>query len=97
MRMPNIREVKIATLRRHQNLKDLSKTPGKKRKTILYWKKILKETEIDVMEIKNTTADREEWKKRVNDRIEHLKSYEKQKGHHHRMNLGEERIEERNH
>ena len=49
------------------------------------------------MEIKNTAADREEWKKRVNNRIEHLKLFEKQKGHHHKMNLGKERIEERNH
>ena len=97
MRMENNREVKIATLGWYEKLEQLPKTPGKKRKTTLYWRKILREAGVDLMEIEQLTSDRDEWKKRVMERAEHLTRYEKQKGHHYREDQGERRIEDRNH
>ena len=80
MRMPNTREVKIATLGWHEKLEELPKAPRKKRKTILYWRKILEEAGVDIMEIENLTADREEWRKPVKERIEHLKNMKSKEG-----------------
>ena len=44
MRMDHSREVKVAVLGWNKMLEHVPKTPGKKRKTILYWKKIVKQT-----------------------------------------------------
>ena len=43
------------------------KTPGKKRKTIIYWKKLLREANIDWTEAGRMAQDRSAWKEVVSD------------------------------
>ena len=56
------------------------KVGGRKDKTILYWRQTLKESGIDPTQIEELSANRKEWKKMVNDRIEHIHKYEETLG-----------------
>ena len=47
MRMKDDSLSKVAVLGWYKKLEGVSKSPGKKRKTVLYWKRILSEAEID--------------------------------------------------
>ena len=80
MRMPDNRLVKAAVLGWLQDLEGWSKVPGKKRKTVLYWKGLLKEGGFDWTKIGALTADRDEWKSKVRERMSHLENWEKQGG-----------------
>ena len=71
----------------------MKKTAGKKRKTIIYWKKLLKEAIIDWTEAGRVAQDRSAWKEAVMKRVKHMEKYEKQQGHHYTWGPSEMRIE----
>ena len=81
MRMEEGRLVKQATLGWWSELEEWGKTKGRKRKTILYWKKLIREAGWDWCEIGSMTKDREGWRERVRERISHIQLYEDQQGH----------------
>ena len=58
-----------------------SKAPGKKRKTELYWKRILNEAGIDGTDVGRLASDRSGWKKLVKETMDHLDVYERQLTH----------------
>ena len=75
MRMDDERMTKGVVLGWMEELEKWEKKPGRTRKTTFYWKKLLKEAGIDFTEIGKLTADRKEWKRRVNERMKHLGKY----------------------
>ena len=77
IRMNDNRMVKATTLGWLEDLENRKKLPGKKRKTILYWKKLIKEAGVDYTKIGQIATDRKVWKQRVKERTEHLKECEK--------------------
>ena len=89
MRMEDDRIVKAVTLGWMESLESVEKVPGKKRKTVLYYKKLVREAGMDYTRIGQLTGHRKEWRKRINKRMKHLDKWEKQRG---KMNR-EEKIE----
>ena len=77
MRMDDNRTVKAVTLGWLEDLEDHGKRPGKKDKTVIYWKKIVKEAGLDWTDINRLTADRKCWKATVRERMDHLESWER--------------------
>ena len=71
---------KIATLGWLSALEEHEKRPGKKRKTILYWKQLLREAGIDYTKIGEETRDRKVWKRRVMERMDHIAEWERNGG-----------------
>ena len=82
MRMDNERATKAATLGWLQKLEEVEKCPGRKRKTVSYWKKLIREAGWDWTEIDQITSDRNKWRKMIDERMKHLESYERGRGHH---------------
>ena len=80
MRMEDDRQVKAVTLGWLEDLENHDKMPGKKRKTVLYWKRLVKEAGLDCSKIGALTKDRKEWKRIVNKRMKHLKEWEQKGG-----------------
>ena len=80
MRMDDDRQVKAAILGWMEDLESFNKMPGRKRKTVLYWKRLLKEAGVDYTKIGALTKDRDGWKGIVNRRMKHLLEWEKQGG-----------------
>ena len=80
MRMEDDRLVKVATLGWMEELEEVDKVPGKKRKTVLYYKKLVKEAGLEYTRIGSLTRQRKEWKKRINQRMSHLAKWESQRG-----------------
>lgn len=76
-RMKDERLVKAVTLGWMRELEGLDKVPGKKRKTLLYWMKLLREAGIDHTRIDELTADRKAWKATVMTRMKHLEDWER--------------------
>ena len=93
LRMPDERSTKIAVLGWFAELEKWKKTPGKKRKTIIYWKKLLRKANIDWTESGRMAQDRSAWKEAVMKRVAHMEKYEKQLGHHYTWGPNEMRIE----
>ena len=93
LRMGNERLTKAVVLGWYEGLEGKEKMKGRKKKTILYWKKLLKEAGIDWTDIQRLTADREGWRKIVKGRFSHLEKWENQQGHKYEWGIGEERIE----
>ena len=54
-----------------ESLESAKKVLGKKRKTILYYKKLVKEAGMDYTRVGQMTRQRKEWKKRINIRMKH--------------------------
>ena len=81
MRMEDSRTVKAVVLGWLAELEDHQKMPGRKRKTVLYWKKLLKEAGIDWTRINQLTSDRKEWKGIVKQRMKNLEKWERGNGH----------------
>ena len=79
-RMDDERQVKAVTLGWMVDLENYGKRPGKKRKTILYWKKLLKEAGVDILKISSLTADRDEWKGIVRARMRYLDEWDRRGG-----------------
>ena len=80
MRMDDSRHVKAVTLGWLEELEEHEKMPGKKRKTVLYWKNLLREAGIDYTNIKKLTEDRKQWKAIVKSRMKHLEEWERKGG-----------------
>ena len=80
VRMDDTRLVKNVTLGWLEDLEGYDKVKGKKRKTVLYWKKILKEAGFDYTNIGVECGDRKEWKRKVRERIKHIEDWERRGG-----------------
>ena len=79
-RMPDDRMVKGVVLGWLDKLENWEKVPGKKRKTLLYWKGLLRESGVDYTQIGMLTQDRDHWRALVRDRMNHLEAWEKAGG-----------------
>ena len=55
---------------------------SRKRKTVIYWKKLLKEANIDWTKAGRMAQDRSAWKEAGMKRVAQMETYEKQQGHH---------------
>ena len=78
--MTKVRRTKAAILGWLRTLENYSKTPGKKRKTMLYWINLLKEPGIDLTTAGDVAQDRDRWKQLVTQRIKLLYEWDRQKG-----------------
>ena len=76
LRMKDDRMVKAVVLGWMSKLEEWPKCKGRSRKTILYWRKLVKEAGWDYTKIAGFATDRGEWKRRVKERMEHLEEYE---------------------
>ena len=81
MRLEDDSIVKIATLGWLTDLESYAKIPGKKKKTLLYWKRIVKEAGIDYTKINQLTSDRKAWRSIVKERVKHIQEWERKGGH----------------
>ena len=72
LRMENTRQTKAAILGWMKKLEAYRKTPGRKRKTLLYWKGLLREARVDWTKAGEIAQDRDGWRTMVHDRVEHL-------------------------
>jgi hypothetical protein len=77
MRLEDSSTVKAVTLGWLEDLENHDKRPGRKRKTILYWRRLIKEAGLDWTEIGSLTEDRKEWKSKVRERAKHIDQWEK--------------------
>ena len=80
IRMKDNRLVKAATLGWLEDLESRAKLPGRKRKTMLYWKLLIKEAGVDYTKIGQIASDRKVWKQKVKTRTEHLEKWERSCG-----------------
>ena len=81
MRMEDDRMVKAVVLGWVEQLERWERVSGSRRKTVLYWKKLLREAGIDYTKIGLLTRDRKKWKGLVKERMEDLRTWERSKGH----------------
>ena len=81
LRMSNERLTKVAVLGWYGKLEQVRKVGGRKRKTLLYWRRLLREAGIDCTDVERLSSDRKVWKDLVMERMRHLDVYERQKGH----------------
>ena len=86
-RMGEERITKVVTLGWIEELEGMGKCPGRKRKTVRYWRKIVEEAGVDWTKVGALSADRDGWRKMVEERMEHLEKYERSKGN---LRTGEE-------
>ena len=80
MRMDDDRLVKATTLGWIEELENIDKVPGKKNKTVTYWRNKIRNAGLDPTKIGDLTKDRKEWKTTVKSRIEHILAYDESKG-----------------
>ena len=92
MRMKDESLTKVAVFGMYKKLEGVNKAPGKKRKTVLYWKRILSEAGIDWTDVGRLASDRSGWKKLVKERMYHLDVFERQLGHGYVWGDGEKRL-----
>ena len=81
IRMKDESLTKMAVLGWYKKLEGVSKAPGKKRKTVLYWKRILSEEGIAWTDVGRLASDKSRWKKLVRERMDHLDVHERQLAH----------------
>ena len=91
--MSNTRITKIAVLGWLEDLETIKKCPGKKRKTLFYWRKLLREAGVNWSEAGTIAQDRKEWRRIVRNRMTHLEKWERQQAHNHQLT---ETVRERN-
>ena len=90
LRMGNERMTKAMILGWYECLEGRKKMPGKKRKTVLYWKSVIKKAGRDWTDVERMIADKEEWNSVVKERMEHLYKWECQKGNKYEWGENEE-------
>ena len=88
-RMEDGRQTKVAVLGWLKELEETDKCPGRKRKTLLYWKKLIREAGWDWTKISTLTSDRDRWRNAVKERMDHLGIYEMTKSNQWREENGE--------
>ena len=74
---------------------DWEKTKERKMTTLAYWRKLLKEANIEVHEVERIAMDRVKWKNVVESRKRHIEQFEKQQEHQYRRHDDEEIMERR--
>ena len=79
MRMEDERMCKALVLGWMEDLERWKKK-GKVRKTVFYWRKLIREAGLDCTKIGEMTKDRKAWKNTVKERMKHLDQYEQSKG-----------------
>ena len=77
MRMDDKRLTKVACLGLAKISANPTEMSGKKDKTLLYWRKLIREAGMDVNEMDKLTQDRKGWRRAVEARMEHLHKWEK--------------------
>ena len=80
LRMDDGRMVKAVVLGWMEGLEVFPKQKGKIRKTLVYWRKLVKEAGWDITRLGKLAADRKKWKSMVMERMKHLEKYEWSKG-----------------
>ena len=70
------RGTKKVVLGWYRKMDGTEKVKGKKRKTVLYWKRLLREVEIDLTIVKRLRGDRAGWKNLVMNKMSHLERWE---------------------
>ena len=81
LRKGNENLTKVAVLGWYERLEEYEKCAGKKRKTVLFWKTILRNAGIDWTDVERLCNDRNGWKEKIKERMEHLYKWQAQKGH----------------
>ena len=81
LRMEDGRIVKSMVFGWLRNLEERGKRKGQKRKTVLYWRKLIREAGWDVTRIGKLVEDRRKWKEMIRERMKMLAEYEDSKGH----------------
>ena len=95
VRMENDRLTKAMVFGWYEGLEGKDKMMGRKRKTVLYWKRVLKECGVDWTDVERVCSDRDGWKECVRERMNHLDKWERQQGHMYEWGANE-RMCERN-
>ena len=80
LRMEDGRTVKSVVFGWLKNLESRERVRGSKRKTVLYWRKLIREAGWDVTEIGKQAQDRKKWKAAVRARMKHLGEWEESRG-----------------
>merc|ERR1711867_105278 len=80
VRMGNERLTKAMVFGWYEGLEGKAKKKGMKRKTVLYWKRILRECGVDWTDVERLCGDRDGWKACVRGRMKHLDKWERQLG-----------------
>ena len=80
LRIGNKRLTKAMVLGWYERLEGRSKMIGRKKKTVLYWKRMLREAGVNVTDVERLVRDRKGWRKRMEGRMDHLYRWECQKG-----------------
>ena len=80
VRMGNDRLTKAMVFGWYEGLEGKQKMLGRKRKTVLYWKRVLIECGIDWTDIERMCSDRDGWKKCVDEQVRHMNIWKRQKG-----------------
>ena len=94
-RMSDERLVKQATMGWIRRMEMGRKPRRRKMTTLAYWHRLLKEANIEVLEVERIAMDRVKWKNVVESRMRHIEQLEKQQGHQYRRHDDEEIIERR--
>ena len=76
MQIGDERLVKSAVLSWWEDLEEVNRVPGKRRKTVLYWKRLLREAGIAYTRIGQITVARKEWKEAVRKRMKRIEEWE---------------------
>ena len=63
-----------------EELERWEKPKGRRRKTVCYWKKLMREAGLDPTNAAALTADRKKWRRLVGERMRHLDKYERSLG-----------------
>ena len=79
MRMDDSRLVKNVTLGWMEDFERYDKIQERKRKTMLYWKKLVREAGIDYTTLGEKCTDRKVWKAIVNKRVKEIDEFEKRR------------------
>ncbi|KAI8486755.1 hypothetical protein Bbelb_355030 [Branchiostoma belcheri] len=93
MRMSNDRITKAVVLGWYQGLEGKDKVAGRKRKTVLYWKGLLKDSGVDWTDVERLSSDRDGWRKIVRERMDHLDKWERQRGNKYEWSMEEGALE----
>ena len=83
---------KLAVLYWYKKLEGVSKAPGKKRNSVLYWKRIMSEAGMNWTDVDMLAGDRSGRKKLVKERMDHMYAYERQLAHGYVWRDGEVRL-----
>ena len=63
-----------------KNLEQRTRVRGSKRKTVLYWRRMIREAGWDMTTIGSKASDRKGWKAAVKERMSHLEKWDNSKG-----------------